>query len=116
MTFRARARHVASVLIAILFAISIVAEGFAATGAALKMSGAAMQTSVTDQAMECCGDQQATLAACVAACATTGAIPCEPAVLPKIILSQNIPIGIEITRLGRSVPPEPDPPRTVHMS
>lgn len=118
----------AAVLIAVLFAVSSIAQGFAATGAAqnaLKMSPLAAQTQAADKtmdavgaidAMECCGDQQMTPAACIAACAASGAIVCELAALPTIILRQTVSLGVEIAPLGRSFPPEPDPPRAVRMS
>jgi hypothetical protein len=117
MAFRTQARHVACLLIAILFAVSGVAQGFAAAGSAPKMSQpAAMQTQAADDAMDCCGDKPMTPSACVAACAIAGAILCESAALPTIILPQSVSIGSEIAPTGRSIPPEPDPPRAAHMS
>jgi hypothetical protein len=115
MAFRTLLRHVASALIVTLFALGVGAQGFAATGVALKMSQPdAAQTQAADDAMDCCGDKQVT-PACVAACAVASAILCEPAALPTIILPQNVSMGIEIAPAGRCVPPEPDPPRTICM-
>lgn len=121
MAFRTLPRHVASVLTAILFAISIVAQEFVTTGVALKMAGAVtvqMQAAddAANDAMDCCGDKQVTPAACVAACAVAAAIFCEPAALPSITPPQSVSMGIEIAPAGRCVPPEPDPPRTIRLS
>ena len=115
MAFRAR-RRLFCLLTAVLFALSSVAQVYAATEAVMKMPAAAMESSTEssapDHGMDCGGGgDKAARAACVAMCATAVAILGEPIAIPFVVTAQYVESDPELPPRGRGPSPEIHPPK-----
>ena len=111
MAFRDK-RRLLCFLTALLFAISGVAQVYAATASVMQMPAAAMDNPSPDQDMGCGGNDKATHAACVAMCATAVAILSEPAAIPSAVAVRDAEAAPEILPAGYGRSPEPPPPKT----
>ena len=103
-------------LIAMLFGISGVGHGFAATSASVKMAAATADMSSPDDGMDCGGKEVDKRAACFALCATAVAILADPTPLPVIAAWQQVTAGVVRDLPIRNNPPDPYPPRPSVLS
>jgi hypothetical protein len=129
-------RRLMSVLIAILFAFSVVGHGFAMSGALIKpaasvattgdmagmgnvagmgdmarMSDAAMDA--PDHAMDCDGDGSAKQMACFATCASVIGILWEIAPVPVAFSAMELPVPTVLPLVEHGSPPDPYPPKRI---
>jgi hypothetical protein len=109
-------RRLLCLLIALLFALSGVAQVYAATASLMQMPSATMDGSVSDHGpdhgMGCDGNDKATHAACVAMCATAIAILSEPAALPLVVAMHDLHAAPDALPSSHGFPPEPPPPKS----
>ncbi len=113
-------RRIASLVTALLFAVSMIAQGLVTTTANAKMVAAASDIAMSsgDPTMDCPGSGQdaADKDSCIAVCAGFIGILFEPAALP-LVQSRSAAADDGIASLSdRSLPPDPYPPRPSALS
>jgi len=105
-------------LTALLFAVSLVGQSLVATAASAEMmaSASSMEISSADNPIDCDGQDAAMLMTCVATCAGIIAIVADAAVLPVVPLLDRPLARPKESLSGRSIPPDPYPPRSSALS
>lgn len=103
---------------ALLFAVSLMGQSLVATAASAQMmaSASSMEVSSADNPMDCGGQDAAMHTTCVATCAGTIAIVTDAAALPVVPLLDRPLARPRESLSGRSIPPEPYPPRPSALS
>jgi|SRR5262245_44040842 len=109
-------RRLLCLLIALLFALSGVAQVYVATISQMQMPSATMEGFASDHnpdhGMGCGGNDKATHAACLAMCATAIAVLSEPAALPIAVAMQDLHAAPDALPSSHGFPPEPPPPKS----
>jgi hypothetical protein len=104
-------RRLLCLLTVLVFAISGVAQVYAATASMMQMPAAAMDA--PDHGMGGCGGNDKTAhTACVAMCATAVAILCEPAAIPMAVAMQDLASAPEAQPTSHGRSPDTPPPKS----
>jgi hypothetical protein len=114
-----RYRHLCSLITALLFAVSIVGNGFMLGDMAAKMSMAAgIEMPAQDSSMDCdksatCDHDRGMPMACFAHCASTVAVLSDTIRLPVIALTRTVVATAVSIPAGHQGPPDPYPPKAL---
>ncbi len=108
-------RSLAALLIAVLFGISVVGHGFAATSMSMSMTGAMPADMSADNSMDCDG-KDVRKPNCFALCAGAIAILPDPAPLPVAAMVQAVADAPARFLPSQDRSPEPYPPKPLILT